>query len=65
MIAACNSAAGLGAGGSAGAKIPVDYTYVKNVWKPNGGKPGMVLYDPYQTAVVEVDQRRAEALRER
>ena len=65
VIAACNSAAGTGAGGAAGAKVPVDYTFVKHVWKPNGGKPGMVLYDPYQTAVVAVDHRRAEALLER
>ena len=64
VIAACNSAAGTGAGGAAGAKIPVDYTHVKHVWKPNGGKPGMVLYDPYQTAMVEVDHARAQALRE-
>jgi len=62
VIAACNSAAGLSA---AGAKIPVDYTHVKNVKKPNGAKPGMVIYDPYQTAMVEVDHRRAEALLEK
>ena len=65
VIAACNSAAGTGAGGAAGAKVPVDYTYVKNVKKPAGARPGMVVYDPYQTAMVPVDHRRAEALRER
>ena len=35
------------------------------VKKPGGAKPGMVVYDPYQTALVEVDFRRAEALREK
>ncbi len=30
-------------------KVPVDYTTVKNVKKPNGAKPGMVIYDHYYT----------------
>ena len=38
-----------------GAKVEVDYTEVKNVKKPNGARPGMVVYDPYQTAVVRPD----------
>lgn len=32
--------------------VPVDYTYVKNVKKPNGAKPGMVIYDYYNTLYV-------------
>lgn len=61
VIAAVNSAAGTS---SAGAKIPVDYTYVKNVRKPNGAKPGMVIYESYQTALVTADQRRVLELAE-
>lgn len=34
-------------------KVPVDYTAVKNVKKPNGAKPGMVIYDFYNTLYVE------------
>ena len=34
-------------------KVPVDYTQVKNVKKPNGAKPGMVIYDCYNTVYVE------------
>lgn len=32
--------------------VPVDYTQVKNVKKPNGAKPGMVIYDFYNTLYV-------------
>ena len=46
-----------------GAKVQVDYTEVRNVWKANGAKPGMVLYDPYETAVVTPDPALAERLR--
>lgn len=30
-------------------QVPVDYTAVKNVKKPNGAKPGMVIYNNYNT----------------
>ena len=33
--------------------MPVDYTEVKNIRKPNGAKPGMVIYDVYNTLYVE------------
>ncbi len=33
-------------------KVPVDYTIVKNVKKPSGAKPGMVIYDHYNTVYV-------------
>ncbi len=33
-------------------KVAVDYTAIKNVKKPSGAKPGMVIYDFYKTAVV-------------
>lgn len=34
-------------------QVPVDYTTVKNVKKPNGAKPGMVIYDFYNTIYVK------------
>lgn len=33
-------------------QVPVDYTLRKNVWKPNGAKPGFVLYDNQHTIYV-------------
>jgi len=33
--------------------VPIDYTTVKNVKKPPGAKPGMVIYDKYKTAYVK------------
>ncbi len=33
-------------------KTPVDYTQVKHVKKPSGAKPGMVIYDHYNTVYV-------------
>ena len=49
---------------SASAQVPVDYTRVRHVHKPQGAKPGMVIYDHYRTAFVtpsaELTQRLAE-----
>ena len=47
-----------------GQNVPVDYTRVKNVKKPAGAKPGMVVYDHYTTAVVTPDETLAEKLKE-
>lgn len=33
-------------------QVAVDYTQIRYVKKPNGARPGMVVYDPYQTAYV-------------
>ncbi|MCH5184822.1 MAG: NFACT family protein [Oscillospiraceae bacterium] len=33
-------------------RVPVDYTVIKNVKKPSGAKPGMVIYDKYNTVYV-------------
>ena len=57
MIAAANSQA------KGGAKVAVDYTQCRNVKKMPGGKPGMVVYEPYYTAFVEADHDKANALR--
>ena len=46
-------------------KVPVDYTPVKYVKKPNGARPGMVVYETYQTLMVVADKTRAQTLREK
>ena len=57
ILAACFSQ------GKSGKNVPVDYTPVKYVHKPNGAHPGMVIYTTYQTAYVTPDQALAERLR--
>lgn len=37
-------------------KVPVDYAPRKNVKKPNGAKPGMVIYNDYGTVYVTPDE---------
>ena len=37
-------------------KVPVDYTEVKNVKKPNGAKPGMVIYTTNKTIYVNPEK---------
>ncbi len=49
IIAAYNSKA------RESSKVAVDYTIIKNIKKPVGAKPGMVIYDTYQTAIVNPD----------
>ena len=39
--------------GKASSKVPVDYTEVRNVKKPNGAKPGMVIYNTNKTIYVD------------
>ncbi|MBC8570179.1 Rqc2 family fibronectin-binding protein [Zongyangia hominis] len=58
VIAAYNSRA------RESAKVPVDYTQVKNVKKAPGAKPGMVIYDRFQTAVVDPDAALVERLKQ-
>jgi predicted ribosome quality control (RQC) complex YloA/Tae2 family protein len=36
--------------------VPVDYTIVKNVKKPSGAKPGMVIYENFKTINVTPDE---------
>ena len=43
-------------------QVAVDYTQVRNVRKPNGARPGMVIYDPYQTAYVTPDEAVVKSL---
>ena len=49
----------------AGAKVAVDTTEVKNIWKANGAKPGMVLYEVYTTVYVTPRDGLAEQLKKK
>ena len=44
------------------AKVAVDYTRRKNVRKPNGARPGMVVYDNYNTVLVNPDRELLKRL---
>ena len=43
--------------------VPVDYTRVKQLKKPNGGKTGMVIYHEYWTIITNPDKELVERLR--
>ncbi|MEC0371875.1 Rqc2 family fibronectin-binding protein [Paenibacillus chibensis] len=42
--------------------VPVDYTLIRHVHKPNGAKPGFVIYDHQKTLVITPDQERIKGL---
>lgn len=44
------------------ALVPVDYTIIKNLKKPSGAKPGKVIYEKFETAVVTPDKERVGAM---
>ena len=46
-----------------GAKVAVDTTEVKNIWKAAGAKPGMVLYEVYTTVYITPREELPEQLR--
>lgn len=46
-----------------GQNLPVDVTPVRFLRKPNGAKPGMVVYDRYRTVYVTPDESLAERLK--
>ena len=46
-----------------GAKVAVDTTEVKNIWKASGAKPGMVLYEVYTTVYVTPREGLEKALK--
>lgn len=56
MLAAFNSRAGKSS------NIPVDYTVIKNVKKPSGAKPGMVIYSEYKTEFVTPNAAELERI---
>ena len=41
-------------------KVPVDYAPVRHVKKPNGARPGMVIYTTYRTAYVKPAEPKRE-----
>ena len=43
-------------------QVPVDYTPAKNLKKPNGAKPGFVIYHVYSTLFVKPDEKLVEKL---
>ncbi len=49
--------------GRNGTKIPVDYTRVRYVKKPNGAKPGMVIFTNNRTILVNPDEELYERLK--
>ena len=44
--------------------VPVDYTLVKNIKKPNGAKLGFVVYDTYNTEFATPTMEEIEGLRD-
>ena len=46
--------------GKAGSKIPVDYTLKQNLKKPNHAPLGFVVYNTYNTILVDPDRHIAE-----
>lgn len=57
VIAAYNSKA------RGSSQVPVDYTLVKNVKKPNGAKPGMVIFVDNKTAYITPDEELVARLK--
>lgn len=49
--------------GSSSSNVAVDYTFVKNVKKPSGAKPGKVIYTDYKTLFVTPTLEEAERLK--
>jgi len=45
-------------------KVAVDHTSVRNVKKPPGGRPGMVVYTDFKTIIATPDEELVERLRE-
>ena len=54
LLAAKNSKA------ATSTQVPVDYTLIKNVKKPNGAKPGMVIYTTNKTVFVNPSKETTE-----
>ena len=46
-----------------GGKTAVDYTQVRNVKKPSGARPGMVVYTNYKTIIASPDEQLVQKLR--
>lgn len=44
-------------------KVPVDYVQIKHIRKPNGAKPGFVIFEGQKTILVDPDRQLVEKLR--
>lgn len=51
--------------GKDSSQVPVDYTQVRNVSKPSGAKPGMVIYVNYNTVYVTPEEDLVSRLEEK
>lgn len=49
--------------GKGSSKVPVDYTSVRHLKKPNGSKPGMVIYSTNKTLYVDPSQFEALSIK--
>ena len=47
------------------ASVPVDYIQVKRIRKPNGAKPGFVIYEGQQTLYSTPDEALVQKLRQK
>jgi Predicted RNA-binding protein homologous to eukaryotic snRNP len=46
-------------------KVPVDYVQVKHIRKPNGAKPGFVIFEGQKTILVDPDRKLVAELQEK
>lgn len=44
-------------------KVPVDHCLIRNIRKPRGARPGMVIYNDFETILVDPDHELSEKLR--
>ncbi|MBD0379334.1 Rqc2 family fibronectin-binding protein [Paenibacillus sedimenti] len=44
-------------------QVPVDYTFIKHVHKPNGSKPGFVIYVNQKTVFVTPDENKIKKMK--
>lgn len=44
-------------------QVPVDYTLIRHVRKPNGAKPGYVIYDNQKTLFITPDEKHIKQLK--
>lgn len=45
-------------------QVPVDYTLIRHVRKPNGAKPGFVIYERQKTLYITPDEQRIKSLKQ-
>ena len=51
--------------GKLSSNVPVDYTQKKNVKKPTGAKPGMVIYDNYKTIYITPEEEQIKHIKQK